>query len=399
MRGMAGHPSKLNIWHISADFPDPIEPQKTPVIRQLVALTSADANHFVISLNRETPDSSNMLPLLADRSNVISSIQEFDAGIALTYCAPAKGFMHETMLRRLSEALIAKLRDQPQPDLIIGHKLTIEGIIAERLAAHFKVPFALSIQGNTDTKILRARPDLTQAFARIFRQAGVVFPFAPWALESVEDRLGKRDGPTVLLPCPTELDSPLAPRLAGNGFVSAFHLKNHKLKNLAALIQAMARLQNSVQETHLDIIGGGTDADMAACEKLVGRRSNVRFSGPLDHSAIPDRFNAAIGFVLPSLHESFGLVFIEALFAGLPIIYPKGRAVDGYFDDMPFAIAVDPRDPHEISESMKIIIERETALKAEIARWQTSDHAAKFQRDAIASAFAKGLATAADGGS
>jgi glycosyltransferase involved in cell wall biosynthesis len=101
--------------------------------------------------------------------------------------------------------------------------------------------------------------------------------------------------------------------------------------------------------------------------------------------------NRATGLVLPSLRESFGLVFIEALFAGLPIIYPKGAAVDGYFDNCSFAIAVDARDPEAIAAAIERLVRDEAKLKADLLAWQNSAEARRFTPGAIARAFTDGL--------
>jgi glycosyltransferase involved in cell wall biosynthesis len=45
---------------------------------------------------------------------------------------------------------------------------------------------------------------------------------------------------------------------------------------------------------------------------------------------LPEAFRAADAFVLPSRHESFGVVYIEALATGIPVVamFPKRRTTD-----------------------------------------------------------------------
>jgi len=101
--------------------------------------------------------------------------------------------------------------------------------------------------------------------------------------------------------------------------------------------------------------------------------------------------NEASALVLPSLRESFGMVFVEALLAGLPIIYPRNAAVDGYFDNVPFAIGTDARDPRAIANAMKQALDQELAMKDALAEWQQSDGIQLFQREPIACAYRTGL--------
>ena len=119
---------------------------------------------------------------------------------SVRYAAPGRGLFHRTMLLGLGESLANRLAKRARPRLLVGHKLSIEGIAVAHAARLLGVPYAIAVQGNTDTRILTARPDLRPALARVWHQAAVVFPFAPWAQRAVEARLGTRRGTTVPLP-------------------------------------------------------------------------------------------------------------------------------------------------------------------------------------------------------
>src|SRR3546814_19749821 len=95
------------------------------------------------------------------------------------------------MLHRLGDWLAQWAIEHGTPDLIVAHKLTIEGIAAFHAAQHFGIPYALTLQGNTDCRILAARPDLKPELARIWRSASAIFAFAPWPVRSEERRVGK----------------------------------------------------------------------------------------------------------------------------------------------------------------------------------------------------------------
>ena len=381
------------ILHISGDFPDPIKPTKTPVVERIIELTRARFDHHVISINRRSPGIIRLA-----RLGIVTGQRTFENGTAVQYTAPPKGLLHHTCLTALGDWVARHWTERngstTRPELIIGHKLSIEGIAASRAASLLGSPFAITLQGNTDLKILKARPDLRGRFAKIYHGAEMVFSLAPWTPRNVDRILGPRDRPTATLPCATDLDQILPPKTGGRGLVSLFHLANHKSKNLHKLAQAMQKLAREGDKTQLAIWGGGTPADFAACEHTIGGAANARLAGAPLRKDIPALLNNSIGFVMPSVAESFGLVFIEALFAGLPIIYPRGRAVDGYFDDMPFAIPVDPKSVGDISRAVMHLQRNEAELKAQLADWQTSDHARQFTRAAIAQKFADGLTAA-----
>jgi glycosyltransferase involved in cell wall biosynthesis len=310
--------------------------------------------------------------------------------VSLQYHAPPLGIYLRRGLIRVAEWIANDLnRRGIKPALIHGHKLTMEGLAAEFIAARLKVPYALSIQGNTDRKILSVRPDLVSEYRRIFDGAAVVFPFSPWALSYVEARLGPRDGPSVVLPVATQSDAVLPPRQVGPKLVSAFHLKHYRLKNAQALISASAKLEKEIGSFELSIVGGGDPQARQALQARIDRSGakSVRLEGAVPPDRIQARFNDAAGFALASHRESFGMVFVEALLAGCPILYPKDKAVEGFFDDCPFAISVSSADEGEITEGMRLLIKDEQPLKRDLGKWHLNGGAARFQRRAISDTY------------
>ena len=61
-------------------------------------------------------------------------------------------------------------------------------------------------------------------------------------------------------------------------------------------------------------------------------------------------------FLMPSRHETFGLVYIEAMSQGLPIIYTKGEGIDGYFKEGTIGYSVNPNDVNDIVKKIEMII-------------------------------------------
>lgn len=395
-------PTSARVLHVSADFPDPIEPGKTTAVRSLVELTQHACSHDVISLNRRKPVWLHLAGQLAwgNAGEALSvERQAMAQGEAWVYHAPGRGVLHHTMLRALGSEIAARVEaDGKRPDLLVGHKLTVEGIAVARAAEVLGKPYGLTIQGDTDTKILAVRPDLTAKLRAVFHGAAMVVSFSPWALSQVEARLGRREGFTAVIPCATELDTVLEPRVTGGGMVSVFHLKNYRRKNLAAMARALELLGTGGEiEGHLAIVGGGSPDDMAAAREAGGTSGSVSFEGPLDRSLVADRLNRASCLVLPSRRESFGMVFVEALFAGCPVIYPRNRAVAGFFDGLPFAIPVDPDSPADIAQAMGHAIAEESRLKTDLAAWQRLGGLQPFTRHAIAGEYGRSLAAALGG--
>ncbi|WP_264392880.1 glycosyltransferase [Porphyrobacter sp. ULC335] len=392
--GQGALTGRPRILHLSADYPDLIDPRKTPVISRLIELVEDRYDHRVISLNRRTPSIVQVAEVLTGRASPVraDSIRAIKGGECLEYLAPPKGILHAAMLERLAAWIVRRLiAEDAVPDLVIGHKLTVEGLIARAVATQLGIPYALTIQGNTDQKILSFRRDLAGRFGAVYHEAACVFSFAPWARRAVEQHLGERRGLTVDLPCPTVNDMIRAPVARGSGVISAFHLRNHAIKNLTGLAAAVRSATAAGQPCEVRIFGGGTPEETAQCQAIIGEVPGIHLMGPRTQDELGPIMNGATAFVMPSKRESFGLVFIEALFAGLPIIYPQHASVDGYFDGLSFAIGVDSSSTREISKAIRHVIDREAELKADLAQWQATGGLERFSRSAIARTFADGL--------
>ena len=78
---------------------------------------------------------------------------------------------------------------------------------------------------------------------------------------------------------------------------------------------------------HLLVIGDGPEQPSleAQARELGRRRSQVQFRGFVPDETKYQLLAAADVFALPSLHEAFGLVYLEAMHCGLPVIAGRAR--------------------------------------------------------------------------
>ena len=96
------------------------------------------------------------------------------------------------------------------------------------------------------------------------------------------------------------------------------------LKGLDILIGAMSKLEDTA-DTRLVIVGGdlGRDVELTRLQTLTARlglQDAVSFVGAVKQAELPTYYSAADILVMPSYYESFGLVALEAMACGLPII-------------------------------------------------------------------------------
>lgn len=93
-------------------------------------------------------------------------------------------------------------------------------------------------------------------------------------------------------------------------------------KNIGFLLEALIHARQLRPDVLLVVAGEGPAMDdLKAQVKNLGLRDSVQFIGYLDRKqALPDCYAAANAFVFASRTETQGLVLLEAMAAGLPVI-------------------------------------------------------------------------------
>ncbi len=123
-------------------------------------------------------------------------------------------------------------------------------------------------------------------------------------------------------------------------------------KGLSYLLRAMAQLRSDLPDARLLI--GGDGADRPALEReacSLGLADRVEFVGAVsDSAAFYRRLDC---FVLPSLDEAFGLVVLEAMAAGLPVVGTRVGGIPEILEDGSQGRLVAPADSHALAGAIR----------------------------------------------
>ena len=132
------------------------------------------------------------------------------------------------------------------------------------------------------------------------------------------------------------------------------------LKGLDILLKAIALLNDSTG-ANLIIVGGSLEKD-AELERLNTLANNldisdiVTFTGSVDQEYLPDYYNAADVFVLPSWYESFGLAALEAMACGTPVVVSRVGGLTTFVEHGKTGHLVPWRCPEAFARSLETLL-------------------------------------------
>jgi glycosyltransferase involved in cell wall biosynthesis len=153
-----------------------------------------------------------------------------------------------------------------------------------------------------------------------------------------------------------------APRRPRNGPVVLSVARMYPRKRLADLLHAAAILRARVPGIQVRVVGRGPEWDaLSRLHAELGLGDVVALLGDLSRERLAEEYVNASVFCLPSVQEGFGIVFLEAMAAELPVVACRIAAVPEVVLDGTTGLLIPPRDPAALAEALERLI-REPAL-------------------------------------
>ena len=273
---------------------------------------------------------------------------------------------HRIFLKKKINFLYSDLIKNINPNEIdLQHATTLfsDGAIAYKLFLKYNIPYILTVR-NTDVNLfLNLRPDLYSIEKKILINASnIIFIsislrklfFKNFYFKKIENQLSNK-----IKVIPNGVDDywlkNVTPPKKENKLCFLFIGKFDKNKNVLNLIKAL----NSFRENHDDIelnLVGGSGSNHKKILKVINKNSWVTYHGKInDKQKIKNIFKQNDFFLMPSKFETFGLVYIEALSQGLPILYTENQRVDGLFNPA-VGLATNPNKRKNIAKSIEKLI-------------------------------------------
>lgn len=263
-------------------------------------------------------------------------------------------------------------------DVIHSH-YWLSGLVAEKLQAawpHAPIIHMFHTLGHMKNRIAlndseRAPQERIDGETRVLQTADRIVIATPAEQAQLNWLYGADSGKEVVIPPGVDLSRfhPISKRCAKETLGIPIADKNimfvgriEPLKGVDTLLQAMALIQmrypEAIQNVCVAIIGGdpwadNPDAEMARLQELrlkLGIHDIVTFLGAKDQDSLPAYYAAAEMVVMPSHYESFGMVALEAMAMGTPVIASEVGGLAFLIRDRRNGYHVPSRDPEALAE-------------------------------------------------
>jgi glycosyltransferase involved in cell wall biosynthesis len=127
-------------------------------------------------------------------------------------------------------------------------------------------------------------------------------------------------------------------------------------KRIALLLDSFSRFVADAPEARLTIVGDGPERAPLEQQALrLGIAHAVEFTGPLSQRAVREHMARSHLFVLPSVRETLGTVYFEAMSVKVPVVGLRTEAIADHVTDGVDGFLIEPDDGVALVEIMRML--------------------------------------------
>lgn len=265
--------------------------------------------------------------------------------------------------RKIYNSLTEKM-DIEKFDLIHAYTLFTDGNVAREIKRKFGIPYVVAVR-NTDVNFFfKYMLNLRGRGMQILADASAVFFLSDAYKNQVLDKY---------IPHNMRESIRKKTHVIPNG-IDDFWLKNcwkdekriihtpikliyagriDRNKNIETIQKTVQKLNELGQKATLTVVGKVDDEKIY---KKIARDCNTKVLDPVEKEKLINLYRNNDIFIMPSFHETFGLVYAEAMSQGLPVLYTKGQGFDDQFSEGVVGFSVNPHNILDIVNKTKKII-------------------------------------------
>jgi glycosyltransferase involved in cell wall biosynthesis len=152
------------------------------------------------------------------------------------------------------------------------------------------------------------------------------------------------------------------------------------VKGAADAIEALRQLRDRGVSTTLTICGDGPERPALEQEvQNAGLQKDVSFKGWVDSATLAEQYRTAELLLVPSRYEPFGIVALEAIASGCPVVATRTGGLPEAVSNC--GLLVPPGDPTALADAVEQALQPEVSKKLRAAM---PAHTARHRIDRIA---------------
>ena len=215
------------------------------------------------------------------------------------------------------------------PDLCHAHFIMPDGYAAFRIKKKYGIPYVVSVRSGDiqHLKTLGQKNPVYGKFVKVLENADKIIVHNLPQKEFIAC-LGFD---SVVIPHGIESDAlNYSAKKDNNSITISIVAELIRRKNVDWVIRAVKEYAGT-QAVQLMIAGDGVCRE--ELQRLAGNSFHIHFLGKISREEVMNLLEGSHIFTLPSINETFGLVYIEAAAKGNAVICHRNEGVDGLFDD------------------------------------------------------------------
>ena len=272
-------------------------------------------------------------------------------------------FFYFTKQKKFYKALLQSY-ELNKFNLIHSHNLFNGGYAARQAYKKFGIPYVVSIR-NTDINTFLKIPFFKIVANKIVKDAaGIQFLSIPYRDKFIDKCVNvnlKNEvaNKSIVLTNGLEdfwlVNKFKAKALSADSKLNILCVgKIDKNKNILTILKVIDLLKAKGYNARLTVVGQVVDEDVY---EKIKESEDTTILNYLKKEELIEVYREHDIYIMPSIYETFGRVYAEAMTQGLPVIYSKGQGFDGIFDDGKVGFAVPSYDVNYITECVQKIVQ------------------------------------------
>lgn len=248
-------------------------------------------------------------------------------------------------------------------DLLHAHSLFANGYIAYKIFQEYHIPYIVAVRNTDINTFFKYFIYLRKLGIKILENASKIILISQAYKDKLLKYIPKDKKKSIQAKCivvPNGIDSYFLenkkqPKKWNKKTLNlVFTGRIDENKNLITTIRCCDKMLKNKYNVKLTIIG---PIIYKRYKKILKKYDFINYVGQKNKEEIINIYEDMDIFVMPSKHETFGLVYVEAMTQGLPVIYTKNEGFDQFYKNGEVGYPINYNDYKEMAEKIDLILQ------------------------------------------